>query len=50
MSDSLSELLWKGMLLMAELKTKRTNASVDKFLKGVKYEQTLAECYQMIEM
>ena len=35
---------------MAELKTKLTNASVDKFLKGVKDEQTRADCYQIIEM
>jgi hypothetical protein len=35
---------------MAELKTKSTNASVDKFLKAVKDEQTRADCYQIIEM
>jgi hypothetical protein len=35
---------------MAELKTKLNNASVDKFLKGVKDEQTRADCYQIIEM
>ena len=35
---------------MAELKTKLTDASVDKFLKGVKDEQTRADCYQIIEM
>ena len=35
---------------MAELKTKLTNASVDKFLKAVKDEQTRADCYQIIEM
>jgi len=35
---------------MAELKTKLTNASVDKFLKGVKDEQTRADCYQIIAM
>jgi len=35
---------------VAELKTKLTNASVDKFLKGVKDQQTRADCYQIIEM
>ncbi len=35
---------------MAELKTKLTNASVDKFLKGVKDEQARADCYQIIEI
>jgi hypothetical protein len=35
---------------MAELKTKLTNASVDKFLKAVKDEQTRADCYQIIEI
>ncbi len=35
---------------MAELKTKLNHASVDKFLKGVKDEQTRADCYQIIEM
>jgi hypothetical protein len=35
---------------VAELKTKLNNASVDKFLKGVKDEQTRADCYQIIEM
>ena len=35
---------------MAELKTKLNNASVDKFLTGVKDEQTRADCYQIIEM
>ena len=35
---------------MAELKTKLTNASVDKFLKGVKDQQTRADCYQIIAM
>ena len=35
---------------MAELKTKLNNASVDKFLKGFKDEQTRADCYQIMEM
>ena len=35
---------------MAELKTKLNNASVDKFLKGVKDEQTRADCYQIIKL
>ena len=35
---------------MAELKTKLTNASVDKFIKGVKDDQTRADCYQIIEI
>ena len=35
---------------MAELKTKPNNASVDKFLKGVKDEQTRADCYQIVEI
>jgi hypothetical protein len=33
---------------MAELKTKLTDASVDKFLKGVKDEDARADCYQII--
>jgi hypothetical protein len=35
---------------MAELKTKLNNASVDKFLKTVKDEQTRADCYQILGM
>ncbi len=35
---------------MAELKTKLNDASVAKFLKGVKDEQTRADCYQIIEL
>jgi hypothetical protein len=35
---------------MAELKTKLNNASVDKFLKGVKDEQARADCLQIMEM
>ena len=35
---------------MAELKTKLTDASVDKFLKGVKNEEVRADCYQIIEI
>ena len=35
---------------MAELKTKPNNASIDKFLKGVKDEQTCADCYQIVEI
>jgi len=35
---------------MAELKTKLNNASVDKFLKGVKDEQTRADCFQILEL
>ena len=35
---------------MAELKTKLNNASVDKFLNGVKDEQARADCYQILEM
>lgn len=35
---------------MAELKTKPNNASIDKFLKGVKDEQTRADCYQIAEI
>jgi hypothetical protein len=35
---------------MAEIKTKLTNASIDKFLQGVKDEQTRADCYQILEM
>jgi len=36
--------------VMAELKTKLNNASVDKFLKGVKDQQTRADCYQISEI
>ncbi|MFT3893807.1 MAG: DUF1801 domain-containing protein [Anaerolineales bacterium] len=35
---------------MAELKTKLTNASVDKFLSGVNDEGARADCYQIIEI
>ena len=35
---------------MAELKTKLNNASVDKFLKSVKDEQTRADCFQIVEL
>jgi len=35
---------------MAELKTKLNNASVDKFLKGIKDEQTRADCFQIVEI
>lgn len=35
---------------MYELKTKITNASVDKFLKAIKDEQTRADCYQIVEI
>lgn len=35
---------------MAELKTKLTRASVDKFLKTVKDAQTRADCYQILDM
>ena len=35
---------------MAELKTKLNNASVDKFLNGVKDEQARADCYQISEI
>ena len=35
---------------MAELKTKLNNASVDKFLKGIKDEQTRADCQQILEI
>ena len=35
---------------MAELKTKLTKASVDKFLQTVKDEQRRADCYQILDM
>lgn len=35
---------------MAELKTKLNNASVDKFLKGIKDQQASADCFQIVEM
>jgi len=35
---------------MAELKTKQNNLSVDKFLKGVKDENTRKDCYAIIEL
>ena len=33
---------------MADLKTKRTDESVDKFLKGVKDDKARTDCYQML--
>lgn len=35
---------------MAELKTKETKASVDKFLSGFKDEQLVNDCYSLIEL
>ena len=35
---------------MAELKTKITKASVDKFLKGIKDEQVREDCIKIAEM
>jgi hypothetical protein len=35
---------------MAELKTVQTRASVDKFLQGIKDEQTRADCYKVKEI
>lgn len=35
---------------MAELKTKLTDASVDRFLKGVLDKQTRADCYEILNM
>lgn len=35
---------------MAELKTKLNNASVDKFIKRIKDEQTRADCQQIAEI
>jgi Domain of unknown function (DU1801) len=35
---------------VAELKTKRTNASVDKFPKGVNDGQALADCYHILDI
>jgi len=35
---------------MAEIKTKLNNASVDKFLKGVKDEQVRTDCFQIVEI
>jgi len=35
---------------MAELKTKRTDDSVDKFLQGIKDEGARADCYQIVEI
>ena len=35
---------------MAELKTKLNNASVDKFLKGIKDKQVSADCFQIVEI
>ena len=35
---------------MAELKTKVNNASVDKFLKGVKDERVREDCYKILEI
>ena len=35
---------------MAELKTKVTKASVDKFLQGIKDEQKREDCYQILKM
>lgn len=35
---------------MAELKTKANKASVDKFIKGIKDEQTRNDCYTILEI
>ena len=35
---------------MVELKTKRTDDSVDAFLQGIKDEQARTDCYQILEM
>jgi len=35
---------------MAELKTKVTNASVDKFLQGIKDEKKRRDCYQILKI
>ena len=35
---------------MAELKTKATNESVDKFLQGITDEKKRADCYQIMEI
>jgi Domain of unknown function (DU1801) len=35
---------------MAELKTKVNKASVDKFLKGIKDEQSRDDCYKILEV
>jgi hypothetical protein len=35
---------------MAELKTKQTDDSVDKFLQGIKDEQARTDCYQIVEI
>ena len=35
---------------MAELKTKVNNASVDKFLKSVKDERVLEDCYKILDI
>ena len=35
---------------MAELKTKVNDASVGKFIEGIKDEQTRTDCYQMMDM
>ena len=35
---------------MPELKTKATNASVDKFLQGIKDEKKRQDCYQILKL
>jgi hypothetical protein len=35
---------------MAELKTKKTNHSVDKFLKGVKDKEKQEDCFKIVDM
>jgi Domain of unknown function (DU1801). len=35
---------------MAELKTKKTNASVDKFLNGVTDEQRRKDCFKLVDI
>jgi hypothetical protein len=35
---------------MAELKTKATHASVDKFLQGIKDEQKRQDCYEILKI
>jgi hypothetical protein len=47
---SLSDPLHRKELTMPELKTKATNASVDKFLQGIKDEKRREDCCQILKI
>ena len=45
-----SEIHFKTEKIMAELKTKLNNASVDEFITSIKDEQKRADCFQIAEI